>query len=315
MSYQKHNQAKANFNNVYNAPTPHNYFELMDSLDYRIGEEARPYFCAAVELLRRQNPRQRVQMLDLGCSYGVGSALVKHRFSFDRIVDFFQNQASRDYSQCVEETRQWLEEEVDAPLPIKCVGVDCSEEAVQFAEEADLLDAGIPKNFEEGEKAAENEVQLIRQCNLMTSTGAIGYITDKTLDVVLSHLGKSLAEQRGPYIVVTILRMFDSAPIKRTFEKFGFRFEQVPGVRLRQRHFATQSEQDKTVRLLRDGGVNPNGWEAEGSLYADLFAAAPAADFQALADALLETRARLKDEDEDEGEGASEAEEEATLEP
>jgi hypothetical protein len=196
----------------------------------------------------------------------------------------------------VEETKQWLEDEGDVPRPITCVGVDCSEEAVQFAEEADLLDAGIHKNFEKDEDATNPEIQLIRHCNLMTSTGAIGYITDKTLSVVLSHLGKALAEQQGPYVVVTILRMFDSAPIRKTFETFGLRFEQLPGVRLRQRHFADEQEQEKTIQLLRERHIDPAGWEAEGSLYADLFAAAPHADFSCLAGALLARHAELKDE-------------------
>lgn len=293
MSYQKHNQAKANFNSVYNAPTPHNYFELMNSLEYRIGEEAEPYFSAAVDLLRRQSPRQRVQMLDVGCSYGVGSALVKHQFSFKQIAEFFDNEASRDYGQCVEDTRQWLDGEEAEPKAMKCVGMDCSEEAVQFAEEADLLDAGISKNFEEGDKPSDKEIQLIRNCNLMTSTGAIGYVTEKTLSVVLSHLGKAQAEQQGPYVVVTILRMFDSEPIRRSFEKFGFRFEQVPGVRLRQRYFADDGEKEKTLAVLRERGVDPTGWESEGSLFADVFAAAPAADFQVLLDALLARHAEL----------------------
>ena len=293
MNYQQNNQAKADFNNVYHAATPHQYFALMNRLDYRIGEEASPYFRAAIDLLRRQNDPAEVQMLDVGCSYGVGSALVKHRFSFNQIANFFKNDASRDYAECVQDTRQWLKTEAESSLAIQCVGMDCSEEALQFAEEAELLDAGISKNFEENEEATEAEIQLMRHCNLMTSTGAIGYITEKTLGTVLSHLGKALPEQHGPYIVVTILRMFHSAPIRNIFQHFGFQFERMPGIRLRQRQFADETEQRKTIRVLKEHDVDPTDWESEGHLYANLFAAAPEPDFPALKHIILETRDRM----------------------
>jgi hypothetical protein len=211
----------------------------------------------------------------------------------EQLVGFFDQEASRDYDQCVEDTQNWLREESDEPLPIRCVGVDCSEQAVQFAEEARLLDAGIAKNFEEGQEASEQEVRLMRHCNLMTSTGAIGYVTEKTLGAIFAHLGKALPEQRGPYMVMTILRLFDGELIKPVFQESGFHFERIPGVRLMQRRFADEAEQAKTLRALRERGVDAEGWETEGILYADLYAAAPRPDFEALWEAMTRTRNQL----------------------
>ena len=114
--------------------------------------------------------------------------------------------------------------------------------------------------------------------------------------MVLSHLGKALPEQRGPYVVVTILRMFNSAPIQDIFRAFEFRFEKLQGIRLRQRQFEDDTEQDKTIKILHEHKIDSSGLEDEGNLYADLFIAAPDADFKALEDAIKNKHAELLDD-------------------
>jgi len=95
---------------------------------------------------------------------------------------------------------------------------------------------------------------------------------------------------------VTILRMFDPAPVADMMERFGFHFAALPGIRLRQRQFETEAEQNRTLTLLEKRGLDPEGWESEGFLYADLYAAAPAEDFPDLARCLEETRDLLEQE-------------------
>jgi hypothetical protein len=88
--------------------------------------------------------------------------------------------------------------------------------------------------------------------------------------------------------------MFHSAPIQKIFQRFGYRFEQIPGIRLRQREFADDTERQKTIRVLQDHAIDPTDWETEGHLYANLFVAAPESDFPALKKIILETHDRLK---------------------
>ena len=78
MDFDTANEVKANFDGVYTAATPHAYIAAMASNGYEICEQGRPYCVAAAELLREQNgDAWPVQMLDVGCSYGIGPALVK----------------------------------------------------------------------------------------------------------------------------------------------------------------------------------------------------------------------------------------------
>ena len=276
-SYRSLNEVKARFDEVYCSPTPHAYFNEMHSLEYAIGQEARPYFHAIVSLMRRKlGPQQTIRMLDLGCSYGVGSALVKYGFSFGEIAGFFENQASRDFKVCVKDTRDWLADNQPAK-PVSCIGADASSEAIHFATEAGLIDGGIAQDLEKDQDLSDEDRGLIRQCNLLISTGAIGYVGEKTLSAILSHLGKGRTSV-GPFTAVTILRMFPSEPVVRTFEQFGYQFKPVPGVQLRQRRFRDDEEQCETLRILNERHLDTSGLEAEGYLYADLYVAGPTAE-------------------------------------
>jgi hypothetical protein len=293
VSYEKENESKACFDNVYTAPTPHAYVAEMAKNGYEIGEQARPYCAAAAELLQSRNGDVwPVQMLDVGCSYGMGSAFVKYGCSFDEMVAFYSSRAPKEYSAACEATRSWLN--VTPPAcDVRVVGVDSSQPAIRFAVDSGLLDGGIAQNFEEPDnQPTEEESAWFRSCNLLISTGAIGYVTEQTLEVVLRDLGRDHPTDSGPFAVVTILRMFDVAPIKEVFEAHGLSFAPVPGVRLPQRRFTDPKECQKILSLLHERGIDTREWEDGGKQYADLFVAAPSAQLPLLIERLEEARAQ-----------------------
>lgn len=288
-NYRVVNQVKANFDDVYQAPTPHAYFEAMDQLEYAIGQEARPFFLSTVALMRQQlGDKTPIRMLDLGCSYGVGSALVKYGFSFTEVADFFSRHSDSDYGQCIKDTREWLAEN-EPQTPISCVGADASAEAIKFGAESGLLDNGIAHDLESDPRLAPEECALMQKCNLLISTGAIGYVGERTLDAILQQLGKDKSQPHGPYIVVTILRMFSPDLVAKTFAAHGFKFVQVPEVHLRQRRFQDETEQKKIIKQIQAHGLNTDTLEADGYQYADLFVGAPEADLPALLQAMGKT--------------------------
>lgn len=299
MTYDTANEAKASFDEVYSSPTPHAYVALMAQNGYEIGEQARPYCAAAAELLREHNgDAWPVQMLDVGCSYGIGSAFVKYGCSFDEIVAFFAARAPREYHAACEAMRIWLNIAPPA-CDVRAVGLDSSKPAIRFAVDAGLLDGGIARDFERpGTSPTEDECAWFRSCNLLISTGAIGYVTERTLDKVLLHLGKDYPGDFGPFAVVTILRMFDISPIETVFEERGFTFGPVPGVRLPQRRFTDGEERQKVLSLLHDRGIDTREWEDRGKLYADLYIAAPGDQFSFLLERMRETRSECESESE-----------------
>ena len=275
MAYKTENQAKANFDNVYIQPTPHAYVKKMALHGYQIGEQARPYCLACARLLEERNGAAwPVQMLDVGCSYGMGSAFVKYGCSFDEIVAFFYSRAPKDLTSCSEVTRMWLN--VTAPAcDMRCVGLDSSSPAIRFGLNSGLLDAGIVCNLEEtATRPTPEDIEWFKSCNLLISTGAIGYITEETLSKVLPHLGKDHPADFGPIAVLTILRMFETEPIFAAFKKAGLILKQVPDIRLLQRNFADETEKTEVRKLLRDKGLDTRDYEDHGTLFADLYVAA-----------------------------------------
>ena len=296
MSYETENEAKANFDDVYTAPTPHGYIAAMAESGYQIGEQARGFCGAAADLMRERNgDAYPIQMLDVGCSYGIGSAFVKYNCSFDEMVAFFATRAPTEYRAACEATRMWLNISPPA-LGVRSVGLDSSEPAIRFAVDAGLLDGGVARDFERpGSKPTESERAWLRGCNLLISTGAIGYVTERTLDTVLGELGKDAPGDFGPLAVVTVLRMFELEPIRGAFARHGLAFESVPGVRLPQRRFTGAEERREVLSVLHENGIDTKGWEDQGKHFADLFIAAPSGQLPDLMDRMISARSEHRE--------------------
>ena len=288
MGYENINESKASFADAYEASTPHAYLAEMARLGYQIGEQARPYCVAAAELLRAKNGMaSSVQMLDIGCSYGLASAFVKYGCSFEEIVSFFHSRAPQERTACAESMRQWLSV-VPRAFDMRVVGLDMSKPATDFGLSAGLLDAAVTTNLEDDDtELSETDLAWIRSCNLVVSTGAIGYVTEKTLRHVIDALTTRKMDEFGPAAAFTVLRMFDTTDIAKLFESRGWRFTRIPGLLLPQRKFASDEEHERVIDDLRARGVDVLGCENEGILLAELFVAAPHDVHDALVDCML----------------------------
>lgn len=281
------NEAKRSFADHYAKPTPHSYLLEMSRLGYQIAERARPYCVAAAELLADKNPGWPIRMLDVGCSYGIGSAFVKYGCTFEELVSFFSSRAPEDYVACIAAMRMWLNV-VPPKIEMGVVGLDIAGSAVQFAVDSGLLDCGIVRNLET-EDLSQDEIAWISGCNLLICTGAIGYIGERTFDRILPHLGTSRTDTSGPAAIMTVLRMFDINEAEAAFNRVGMEVRKVPGIRLPQRGFADEEEMQGVLSVLADKGIDPEGWESHGAYYADLYVAASPRLVDRLVDVMVNT--------------------------
>jgi hypothetical protein len=224
---------------------------------------------------------------------------VKYGCSFDEMVAFFSTRAPEDFHEACNAMKAWLNVTPD-PNNVRCIGLDSSAPAIHFAEEAGLLDYGIARNLEDPEVTpTEEECSWLRKCNLLISTGSIGYVTERTMNQVLKHVSKNHSNEFGPIAVLTILRMFDSTSIRDSFESQGFRFERVPGIMLSQRRFADEDEQNGVLDILHEKNIDTTNWEDEGRLYAELYIAAKPDHFPALLERMKETHSICTGEEAD----------------
>ena len=272
------NEAKLDMGSIYDRPDPRAYFNTLQRLDYAIPTSAKPLFQKLISRLRRQRGQEEVCVLDLGCSYGVNAALLKHDLSMDELYDrWTQDELEQATSEEVIEMDQQFFSELADPENLKVIGIDQAENAVAFAEEIGLVDEGLPINLEKETLPADARRDIV-PVDLMISTGCVGYVTEKSFE----RLMQPLTERRPAWIANFVLRMFPFDAIERALGDWGYRTEKLAGRYFKQREFASAEEREQVVEQLRSQDVDPTGLEAEGRFVAEFYLSRPEAEAREL---------------------------------
>lgn len=253
-------------NDIYNSESPTSYFSTLSSLDYRIPQEAKPKFQRLIEARRSATASESAKVVDLGCSYGVNSALLKHGLSMNDLYRHYGATEVGDLEALRTSDRNLYADPADAALEV--VGVDTADLAVSYALDAGILDAGVSTDLEV-EDPTPKDIVAIENTDLIISTGCIGYVTETSLERLL----ESSADSR-PWMAHFVLRMFDFAAAEEMLSTRGYATEKVDGL-FRQRRFASAEEQQHALDNLRRLGIDPSGAEADGWYFAELHVARP----------------------------------------
>lgn len=277
-AFDEINEAKSNMDHIYDQPDPRAYFRELRKLGYSIPGAAKPIFQKLIRHLRHRNS-ETVHVLDLGCSYGVNAALLKHDLSMLDLFDHWGGDALSEVTpeQVVARDQHYFNE-LDEPEDIEVIGLDQAEHAVAFAKEAGLLDDGLAVNLEL-EPLPEAAKKGLAPVDLVTSTGCIGYLTEKSFDRLLP----AMTQGRSPWIGNFVLRLFPFQPIKTTLDDWGYVTEKLEGHTFVQRRFESFGEQEQVLEQLRENGVDPNSQETEGHLLAEFYLSRPANEVAELA--------------------------------
>jgi SAM-dependent methyltransferase len=269
-TYRENNRAKVSFDDTYTAPTPHRYLHQMAAVDYCMARQMHPFLCAAVDAVSED--ARAATVLDVGCSYGMSSALLKTDHEFGDLVEFYEDRASESLKACVEETRHFLDEKRSARDHVKVIGMDCSRPAVEFAAAAQLLDGGIARNLEEpGATLTPNERTMVAGCDVLFSAGTIGYVSDRTVGTLLEAFLEDERSPLGPVAVMSVLQLFDPQIVAGAFEDRGLEFVQLP-IQVAQRRFFDETEHARVVQTLQQRGVAHD--PASDWMFADVCVAA-----------------------------------------
>ena len=272
-AFDEINDAKADMYHIYDQPDPRAYFRELKKLGYAIPSGAKPIFQKLISHRRRRQD-DKVHILDLGCSYGVNAALLKHDLSIGDLYEHWGQEKPEDATpqEVVERDRRFFAD-LEEPQDIVVVGLDMAENAVAFAEEVGLLDEGFAVNLETEPLSAAAEEELT-QIDLVTSTGCIGYVTEKSFDRLLP----TITRDREPWIANFVLRMFPFGAIEETLSDWGYVTEKLDGKIFIQREFASSEEREQVLDQMREKGVDPSGQETDGHLLAEFFLSRPAKD-------------------------------------
>ena len=267
----RHPNAKANLEHIYNRPDPRAYFRELRRLDYATPSAGKPLFLSLISTLEHLRDGS-VCVLDLGCSYGVNGALLKHDMTMEQLYDHWAEDRFQGASpdEVLEHDRRYFADR-DAPHDFEVIGLDRAERAVAFAEEIGLIDQGMVADLE-ADPLPDSALPELAAVDLMTSTGCIGYVTKTTFERLLPAVTRGHA----PWVANFVLRLWDFEPIAATLSDFGYVTERLEGKTFKQRRFVSAREREQVLERLRERGIDPSGKEAEGHLHAEFFLSRPA---------------------------------------
>lgn len=271
--FEPANDAKADFDDIYNRTDPRAYFRTLKKYGYAIPETAKPVTRAVLRALRAMRGLTRLRLVDLGCSYGVNGALLKHGVSLNELYEHYTGPgvAALDRDGLLARDKTFLESHPSRP-EIELVGLDAAPEAVAYASEAGLIDEGVAVDLENTVPNVA-DAELLGTADVVVSTGCVGYVTDTTFARILD-----MAEDEQPWIASFVLRMFPYDRIAGALAERGLVTEKLEGVTFRQRAFASPGERDGVLAQLRRLDIDPKGKEAEGYFHAEFFLSRPAAE-------------------------------------
>jgi SAM-dependent methyltransferase len=266
------------FEDAFQQSDPRTYFRLFRSLDYVLPDLAQPVFRNLIAAVRQHIGRPP-RVLDLGCGFGHTSALLRYPIDSERLVRRYDCPhlakldgrvlAEFDYSYY----RSW-------PLLTDAlfVGFDPCEPAIDFALKAGIFDVAFAADLER-EEPTTHGMRLLRDVDLIISTGSVGRISQAIFTKVLD-LQK---DSRMPWIASFVPRTVDYEPYASDFEAFGLVTEKLEGVTFLERRFHSRAEMEKAVDALIARGIDPAGREAEGMSHAEFYLTRPRNNIDALA--------------------------------
>ena len=273
--FESINCAKFNMNFIYDQPDPRAYSRELEKLGYAIPGVAKPIFSKLISHLKSRQG-STVRVLDIGCSYGVNAALLKHNLSLHELYEHWGQGVLTDLDPAEVASRdQKFFDELEESGDISMTGLDQAESAIAYAVRAGLLDNGLAVNLQIDAvpHAAKANLALV---DLVISTGCVGYVTEKSFQRLLPFITKG----RLPWISNFVLRMFPFDSIDEALRDWGYVTEKLEGATFVQRRFVSTLEQQEVTDRLRERGLDPTGRESEGQLLAEFFLSRPAREVE-----------------------------------
>ncbi len=267
------NSSKANFDEIYVAEDPRSYFSVLGALDYMIPDVAAPVVRQILTAYQRRYDKRPV-VLDVGSSYGINAAVHRFPMTFASLRRRYarHEMAVLESAEVARLDRNYYASWPDTGVAT-FVGLDASEQAIRYAKDVGLIERGIVADLERGSLTRE-AADILQDVDVVLSTGAVGYVSDKTFRSILAGSSRPL------WIVSFVLRMFPYESLQALFARHGLVTEHLESALFVQRRFSDLEEFEHCLERLASRGLNSQGFESDGLLQADLFVSRPAADVE-----------------------------------
>ena len=281
---------KTNFDLIYNLEDPREYFNTLGRFDYRIPQHGQRLFSELIEARRDAsrdgNGAPRFRVVDVCCSYGINAALLKYETSLEEMYARYGSGELADLSgeELAEDDAAFYGARRRGASP-EVVGLDVAQNAVSYGLRSGILDAGFAENLEEDEPT-EALGGAVSGANLLTVTGGIGYVTERTLERLLDRMMEGPGG-RAPWVAAFALRWVSYDRISEVLSDYGLVTEKLAGRTFTQRRFTDDAEREYVLEELMKMGVDTTGKEDTGWYHADFYLSRPAEEAKIPPEALL----------------------------
>ncbi|CAJ0554825.1 Ff.00g133380.m01.CDS01 [Fusarium sp. VM40] len=259
---------KADFTDLYNQHNPRSYFTTLQPLEYRIPQQVLPLIRYLHHLSCQGVTSSAI--LDVGCSYGINGALLRHHIDMDTWTAHYTCSELSSEEQVLADKEFFASRTQPSKPPV--LGFDKADHAVRYALNVGLIDAGWAEDLENGDPSSDL-CRALQDVTLVICTGAVGYLTSRTFDRIMAAIDRPIK----PWVLSTVIRTSSYNKIGTVLREHGLVTEKLPGVVLRQRRFASAQEQSDAIAHVAALGLNPTA-ENKGYLCADVYISRPLAE-------------------------------------
>jgi SAM-dependent methyltransferase len=263
---------KVDLGQLQGAADPRMYYRVLGAHDYTLPHLAHPVFMQLVQA-RHQIKGAPINIVDLGCGFGVNGALMKYPITWDMLCARYHIADAENLTpQQLEDYDRHYFQSWPKRRHLRVVGLDPSGAAVRYAERTGAIDRGFAVDLEIQEPTAELGV-LLESVDLIISTG-IAPVTERSFARIARY---TQAGSRAPWVASFVSRIHCYDAVARFLAGQGLETERFEGATFVQRRFSDRDEMEAVLDLLRAAGVDAIGKEDHGLLHAELFVSRPAA--------------------------------------
>ncbi|CAM5761208.1 hypothetical protein LMIY3S_00062 [Labrys miyagiensis] len=253
---------KHDFSGSYNRDWPHRYIKAHLALDYIIPDRAKPVFLAILDRYRAIRERDRLKIVDVGCSYGINAALLRTDMNLDDLYAAYTAIDGPLTGRLSADHRAFFESR-NLGSDIRIVGVDPSQRAARYARSVGLVDAIVTTDMEASDPTGA-ETRALEGADIIISTGCVGYATEHTF----GRIYQATAASR-PWVAAFVMHPYSYDGINDMLASHGLRTRKM--LVARQRRFSTDTEQRSLLAAMLDQGCDSRLERTTGYIYASLY--------------------------------------------
>ena len=266
---------KAVFDHIYDAPDPRQYYLTLGRYNYLIPDASKSVFLRLYDAYRTMRSATRLNVVDVGCSYGINAALHKFGLSMSEVQARFAAKTAEQVStDDLRDDDHRFFRALELQEDLVFTGVDVAENAVRYATETRILDGAVTQDLERN-SLNDSAKLAIDGADFVISTGAVGYVGRATFERI-AEAGPS-----RPWIAAFVLRQFSFRPIASMLAERGYTTELLEDAIFPQRRFVNLEERREAIGRLKGMGRPPTPLERDGWFAANFFLARPTAEAEA----------------------------------